>query len=135
MKINIIFLLFFSCFFSLGLYAQELEKIVIKKEKTFLYRGVNQEVSDWYLHFGKDSIVLLANLTIPQDEIENWFEIRKDSDNIFRGKITENQFQTITFIKRNDQETSMSFYLNFEEKDRLILTSIEHQISYNFLKK
>jgi hypothetical protein len=131
MKIKLIFLFFAMIFFNQNLSAQEVESIVLKKEQTLLYKGLNQEVMDWYV-FMEDSIILLSNLTIAQDEIENWFKIRKDSDNIFRGNIMGNQFKTITFIKRNDEETSLSFYLNFEGKDKLILTSIDDGLVYIF---
>jgi hypothetical protein len=131
MKISyFLFLLFFIANTS---YGQE-EKITIQlqKEKNAIYKGQNEEVKDWYLCIDSDSICYLANLTIPEEEIENWFEIRKNSNNIFKGKIEGFQYATVNLTKDNDQETSMAFYINYEGKMRVVLTSISDGLVYIF---
>ncbi len=128
-------IIFFILFLNSSAFSQE-EKITIqlKKEKNTIYKGQNEEVKDWYLCIDSDSICYLANLIIPEEEIENWFEIRKNSNNIFKGKIEGFQYATLNFIKENDQETNLAFYINFEGKMNVVLTSISDGLVYIFTR-
>ncbi len=136
MKMNkIILFLFFGLFFQMKVFSQEVQTITISKEKTQIFQGVNEELVNWYFFIDSDSLCYLANLTIPYDEIENWFITRKNSNNIFKGKIDLSQYSTLTLTKDNDQQTSMNFYVEYESKIKLFLVSIEDGLVYEFLKK
>ncbi|MES2587683.1 MAG: hypothetical protein V4622_01810 [Bacteroidota bacterium] len=128
-------LVFFALFLNFQIFSQEVQTIVIKKEKTLLFQGVNEEVVNWYFFIDSDSLCYLANLTIPFEEIENWFISRKNSNNIFKGKIDLGQYSTLTLTKDNDQETSMNFYVEYESESKLFLVSIEDGLVYEFMKK
>lgn len=135
MRINLILLVVLLMNFHF-FQAQEIEKIKIKKENSFLFQGESQEIQDWYIFIDLDSIWYLANLTIPENEVKDWFDKRKNSQNIFKGEASIMEFKTINFTKENDFETNLDFYINLsEDKMKLILTSIQDGRVYRFYKK
>ncbi len=117
------------------LFCQEVKTIKISKENTQLFKGVSEELSSWYFFLDSDSICYLAELKIPEEEIINWFEVRKNSNNIFKGKVEFGQYPTLTLTKDNDAETRMNFYVIFEGKNQLNLSSTEDGKNYEFIEK
>jgi hypothetical protein len=131
MKIKIsLFTILFSAFF----YSQEVETINLSKSKSELFRGVNEDITNWYLYFDNE-FCYLANLELNESDVKNWFEKRKNSQNIFKGKISEQQYKTILFEKENEPETKMNFYIEIQGKDKLILTNIDDTRVYIFDRK
>lgn len=132
---NRIFLIGFLLTASMA-YSQEKETIVISKNNTHLFQGSSQEVSNWYLYMDGDKTWYLANVKISAAEAKDWFEKRKDSDNIFKGLMANGAYATITFSKENDPETLLQFYVKFEREDNkirsIILTSIDDGNNYVF---
>ena len=131
----LLFLFFICAILTDNLFSQEVKTIKISKENTQLYQGLSEELSSWYFFLDSDSICYLAELKIPEEEIKNWFETRKNSNNIFKGKIEFGQYPTLMLTKDNDAETRMNFYVVFEGKNRLNLNSAEDGLVYEFIKK
>lgn len=103
-----------------------------KKVPTVLYVGMQQEVADWYLFIDEDKVWHLANLTIPQAEVQVWFEKRKDSQNILKGVLEKGSYQTISLKRENEVNVELNFYVKFEANGHLVLTSIEDGKNYHF---
>jgi hypothetical protein len=113
----------------------QIETIKLNRKNPSLYIGQGQEIENWYFFIDTSSICYLANLEIPQEEVEEWFNKRKNSNNIFKGAIEHGQFKTLSLTKDNDVEISMNFYLYFDEKQNLILTAIDDNRQYVFYRK
>ncbi|MGV3630990.1 MAG: hypothetical protein ACO1O6_07280 [Bacteroidota bacterium] len=128
-------LLFFLLALSLGGFAQDdsVQTIVISKTGAKLYRGTDSEVQNWYFYIDEAGYSYLANLDIPEEEISNWFENRKNSDNIFKSDRYTEDGMPIFLKKTNEPDVVLSFQVFIEENSLLILNQ-EDQMQYNFVK-
>lgn len=131
MKNNLlIVLLYFCC----SVYGQEKETINIKKEKTDLFKGVEEDIQNWYL-FVEGNFCYLANLTIAESEVKSWFETKKGSQNIFKGEINFQQYSTLIMMKENEPDVQLKFYLEIQDKMHIKLTNMDDTKVYTFVKK
>jgi hypothetical protein len=136
------FLLIIIVLFSFNLLnSQEIETIQIKKNKSTLYRGINHElniehnqnIENWYFYMDNE-FCYMANLHISENEVLDWFEKRKNSQNIFKGELINQQYQTIILMKENEPELRLNFYIEFQAKDTIKLTNIDDTRVYLFVK-
>lgn len=136
------FLLIIIVLFSFNLLnSQEIETIQIKKNKSTLYRGKNHElniehnqnIQNWYFYMDNE-FCYMANLDISENEVLDWFEKRKNSQNIFKGELINQQYQTIILMKENEPELRLNFYIEFQAKDTIKLTNIDDTRVYLFVK-
>lgn len=131
MKNNLVVL--FLCFSSL-IYGQEKETITLKKDKVDLFKGVEPEIEEWYL-FIEGNFCYLANLTIAESEVKSWFEMKKNSQNIFKGELILQQYSTLVLMKENEPDTQLKFYVELQDKTHLKLINMDDTKVYTFLKK
>ncbi|TNE52761.1 MAG: hypothetical protein EP338_14070 [Bacteroidetes bacterium] len=129
--LSLLFLLFSLTCFSQG----DVEKIKISGKKGELFVGIQQEIYDWYLYHDVDGMWYLANLQIPEKEVRAWFEKRKNSQNIFRGRIENGLYPTLRMIKENEVGTDLKFYVKREKDGKVVLTSVEDAKIYVFSPK
>lgn len=118
----------------LSSFSQEKETIQLKKNKATLYQGVENEISNWYLYI-EDDFCYLANLELPPSEIITWFEQRKNSQNIFKGEVQFQQYQTLILMKENEPDVKLNFYLEIQDKNTVKLTNMDDTKVYTFVKK
>lgn len=132
-------LLIAALIISLASAAQGTETIVIAKNNSELFRGTSQEVNNWLLYMDSDKNWYLANITVPDNEAKEWFEKRKDSDNIFKGFIENGMYPTMSLSKKNEPETLLQFYVKYEREGSkiraIILTSIGDGNNYVFERR
>lgn len=129
---NKLFLFFISIsFFSYG--QEEVETIQLSKQENYVFQGSDQEIKDWYLYLDQSGIVFLANLSIPPKEVQAWFEKRKDSQTMYRGRINGLGIKTLILNRADDIESQLSFYVKLKAKDRIVLESMSDAITYTFL--
>ena len=122
--------------FASSLMGQEIEHIhVAKKKNTKLYAGSQQEVADWFIYIDENKKWYLANLTLPKNEVNDWFIKRKNSNNIFKGVLENGMYPTLRFSKENEVNVVLNFYVKFEKNDRIILTSVDDGNNYLFDKQ
>lgn len=117
---KIISLIAFSFFIFSVSYAQKTVKI--RKENTLLYKGIEAKIDDWYI-FKKGQTYYLCPLNLPEKEVIVWFEKRINSQNIYKGFLSETQYAILSFRKENDPTDVINFYCKqLEEKLELIST-------------
>jgi hypothetical protein len=116
------------------IYGQEKETINLKKEKTDLFRGVEEDIQNWYL-FVEGNFCYLANLTISESEVKSWFETKKGSQNIFKGELIFQQYSTVILMKDNEPDVKLKFYIEIQDKTHLKLTNMDDTKVYTFVKK
>jgi len=127
----------FFLFFTVVLVAfqcqsQGIETVKIAKEKSLLFRGVSQEIRDYYLYCDEQGVFYLASLKIAQNEIENWFITRKDSQNIYKGILQAGQYKTLDLTKANEPGIPLNFYFETKEENLIELISIDDGKLYQF---
>ncbi len=122
-------------------YSQEKETVTIQKSNYKLYRGVLAETKSWYLLTDTDGNYYLANLDRPNETVYEWFVRFKDSQNIYKASIFQeeemqgsgvNTYKTLHFSKPNDTVDILNFYLDKTSKNTNILTSLIDGIVYCF---
>ena len=101
--------------------AQEVETVHLKKGETFLFKGISQEIRDWYVYIDEAQNYYLANLLIETSEVNQWFVQRKDSQNIYKGIPEIGQYKTISFAKENEPGASLTFYFERKKQDEIEL--------------
>lgn len=128
MKITILFLLFLPMI----AFSQDVETVKISKSQTWLFRGQGQEIGNCYLYMDEAGAVYFATLSISQSEVNQWFNARKDSQNIYKGMLQNGQYKTLTLVKDNEPGMPLSFYYERKEKSEIQLVSIEDGRVYVF---
>lgn len=129
---KLLYVLFFELI-ALPVFSQEeVETVKIRKSNTYLYKGIEETVQNVYIYIDAEGTFFLVNLDLSIAEARNWFEKRKDSQNIFKAKMEMQQYQTLRFVKDNEPEASISFYLEKKEKNMFQLTTIEENQVYTF---
>lgn len=131
---RLIILLNLMVFLSFQCNSQVVETVKIAKEKTFLFKGVSQEIRDYYLYRDEQGIYYLASLKIAQSEVENWFISRKDSQNIYKGILQDGQYKILDLTKENEPGIPLNFYFEMKEGNLVELISIEDGKLYQFSK-
>jgi hypothetical protein len=133
MKISLFFIVTFSLFYSYT-FGQEVETIKIKKQKNLLFKGADQKIQDWYLFYDNDSTFYMANLKIDISEVENWFEKRKNSQNIYKGRMNYGRYETMTLAKENEPMNDLRFYVKRDKIGVIELISMDDGFIYIFQK-
>ncbi|TXI83378.1 MAG: hypothetical protein E6Q37_10440 [Crocinitomicaceae bacterium] len=110
----------------------DVETVKIRKSNSFLYRGMEEEVKNVYIYIDHEGTFYLVNLDLPVAEARAWFEKRKDSQNIYKARMEQQQYQTLLFIKENEPGTRLSFYLEKKDRNAFQLTTIEDNQVYTF---
>lgn len=129
---KILFLILLG-FFSFHAFSQEeVETVKIRKSNTYLYKGIEESVQQVYIYIDQEGTFYLVNLDMPTAEVRSWFEKRKDSQNILKAKMEMQQYQTLRFMKDNEPESSVSFYLEKKDKNMFQLTTIEDNQVFTF---
>jgi len=138
MKIRILFILYF---FTFSVFAQEVETINIVKHDYELYRGVLEETASWYLFEDLDGKYYLANIDPAIDDVHQWFKRFKNSMNIYKSvneltdsfnEIGGNLYRSLVFVKENEPENRLSFYIEKPKKTSVVLISIKDNNSFMF---
>lgn len=138
MKIRILFVL---CFLTFSAYTQEIETINIIKKDYKLYRGVLKETNAWYLFEDLNGRYYLANIDPAISDIHLWFERFKSSLNIYKSvnnssetlnEIGGNMYRSLVFMRENDPENRLSFYIEKPEKTTIVLISISDNNIFTF---
>jgi hypothetical protein len=94
-----------------NLSAQEkIETVKIAKNESFLFRGQGQEISNGYLYVDEDGFFYFVVLTISQTEVLNWFQQRKDSQNVYKGILQNGQYKTLALALENEPGEPIDFY-------------------------
>ena len=134
-------LLFLFLMTHITVFSQEKETVVIQKSNYQLYRGVVAETKSWYLLTDTDGDYYLANLDRPNETVYEWFVRFKDSQNIYKASVFQEQgiqgigmntYKTLHFSKANDTVDVLNFYLDKTSKNTIILTSLTDGIVYCF---
>lgn len=128
MRITILFLFLFP----LLAMSQEVETVKISKSETWLFRGQSQEIRSCYIYVDREGVFFMATPNIHQSEVSNWFELRKDSQNIYKGLLQNGQYKTLTLTKENEPGMLLSFYFERKEKTEIQLVSLEDGRVYIF---
>lgn len=126
MKIKLLFYFLICC---VGLSFSQ-QTVKIRKENTQLYKGAEGEISNWYIY--KSGLYFyLCPLNISKTEVEDWFKKRMNSQNIYKGQISEGQNTILSFRKENDPSDIVKFYYK-KVKNKLELISSVDGKSYTF---
>ena len=107
--------------------------IVISKVTTKVYRGTDPDIMSWYFFIDETGYSYLANLEIPEEEVENWFESRKNSENIFKSNTLTEDKALIFLSKRNEPDVVLTFKV-FVEGNKLLIFNMDDEKYYNFEK-
>jgi hypothetical protein len=128
-------LLFFLLLIAFGGFAQQdsVQTIVISKVKAKLFRGTDTETLNWYFYIDEAGYAYLANLEIPEEEVADWFNMRKNSDNIFKSNNLIEQGIPVFLKKTNEPDVILNFQV-FIEENKLLIVNMEDQSDYNFIK-
>lgn len=127
------FIVILGMFVSTVMFAQdEVETVRLVKQQEVVYRGVEQEIRDWYVYMDAGGVVLLANLSIPAQEVAAWFEKRKDSQSLYRGRITGLGIQTLVLRRNESVEDQLTFYVREKGGQQVVFQSMEDGIVYTF---
>lgn len=108
----------------LCVYAQEVETVKISKRQPRLFKGKSQEISDCYIYVDVNGMFYMASLPVMQREANQWFEKRKDSQNVYKAILQEGQYRTLTFVKETDPSNPLTFYFETREKSEIQLISM-----------
>ena len=104
----------------------QVESVKIDKPQTYLFRGEGQEMRNCYLYIDSEGIYYLVNLTtVAQSEVAQWFEKRKNSQNIYKGTVESGQYKTLSLVKDDEQGASISFYYERKERSEIQLISLQ----------
>gem|GEM_PF-2615204 len=111
---------------------EAVETVRISKNKSFVYRGINQEVVNWFVYIDENGIFYLVNVQLPDSEIEAWCRLRKNSQNIYKGTKDNGVYQTLVLEKENDPGQTLRFYVQTHNSKMLQLISMDDSKPYNF---
>lgn len=111
---------------------EDVETVRIRKSNAYLYRGQEESVKNVYIYVDHEGTFYLVNLDLPVAEARTWFEKRKDSQNIYKARMEQQQYQTLLFVKENEPGTNLSFYLEKKDRNKFQLTTIEDNQVYTF---
>jgi hypothetical protein len=116
-----------------NLSAQEkIETVKIAKNESFLFRGQGQEISNGYLYVDEDGFFYFVVLTISQTEVLNWFQQRKDSQNVYKGILQNGQYKTLALARENEPGEPIVFYFEKKDKESIQLISLDDGKIYDF---
>lgn len=128
-----LFLFIFLGLSSFNLFSQEkIETVKIAKSESFLFRGLGQEISNGYLYIDQEGYFYFVVLTITQSEVLQWFEKRKDSQNVYKGMLQNGQYKTLALTRENEPGEPLVFYFEKKEKEMIQLISLEDGKIYDF---
>ncbi|MCE3295736.1 MAG: hypothetical protein K0R65_1450 [Crocinitomicaceae bacterium] len=130
-KLLLLFLLAFS--FSGMTQQDSVQTIVISKAGTKLYRGTDDEILNWYFYIDETGYSYLANLEIAEEELEKWFETRKNSDNIFKSNTLTEDGALIFLSKVNEPDVVLTFRV-LVEQNKLLIFNMDDEKYYHFEK-
>lgn len=130
MKLFIYMFLAFLPFAGWG--QDEVETVRLEKRQSQLFRGQEQYMRNCYIYIDKEGIFYLVTLSIPPAEVREWFEKRRDSQNIYKGILNNGQYKTLEMVKENEPGISISFYYERKEKTAFQLVSMDDGKAYNF---
>lgn len=129
---NKLLLLLLLPFFVAAQPEEAVETVRISKNKSFVYRGINQEVVNWFVYIDENGIFYLVNVQLPDSEIEAWCRLRKNSQNIYKGTKDNGAYQTLVLEKENDPGQTLRFYVQTHNSKILQLISMDDSKPYNF---
>jgi hypothetical protein len=119
---------------SFNLFSQgNIETVKIAKNESFLFRGQGQEIKDGYLYLDQEGYFYFVVLTISQSDVLNWFEQRKDSQNVYKGMLQNGQYKTLSLSRENEPGEPIVFYFEKKEKEMIQLISLEDGKIYDFI--
>lgn len=129
---NKLLLLFLLPFLAVAQTEDNVETVRISKNKSFVYRGVNQEVANWFVYIDESGVFYLVNLQLPDSEVEAWCRLRKNSQNIYKGTKDAGAYQTLVLEKENDPGQTLRFYVQTHNSKSLQLVSMDDSKPYTF---
>jgi hypothetical protein len=129
---NKLLLLFLFPFLLSAQPPEQVETVRISKNQSFVYKGINQEVRDWFVYVDESGVFYLVNLQLPDVEVEAWCRLRKNSQNIYKGKVNEGAYKTLVLEKENDPGQTLRFYLKTHDSKTLELVSMDDSTPYSF---
>ncbi|MBI2257724.1 MAG: hypothetical protein HYU67_02370 [Flavobacteriia bacterium] len=132
MKNKIIILLLF-CIFIPFVHSQNRDTIQLFKDKKQVFKGVQEEIKNWYIYINGDKL-LLSEIHEEENEIKSWFEKRCDSQNLFQHIGYFRQNDTLFLKKANDSETIIPLILHKINKDSLVVYQTDLKEQYYFKK-
>jgi hypothetical protein len=119
---------------SFNLFSQgNIETVKIAKNESFLFRGQGQEIKDGYLYLDQEGYFYFVVLTISETDVLNWFEQRKDSQNVYKGMLQNGQYKTLSLSRENEPSEPIVFYFEKKEKEMIQLISLEDGKIYDFM--
>jgi hypothetical protein len=111
---------------------EKIETVKIAKNESFLFRGQGQEISNGYLYVDEDGFFYFVVLTISQTEVLNWFQQRKDSQNVYKGILQNGQYKTLALTRENEPGEPIVFYFEKKDKESIQLISLDDGKIYDF---
>lgn len=137
MRINLFLFLLIIPFVS---FCQEVETIKIVKKEYKLYQGVLKETKTWYLFEDLEGKYYLANIDPAIDNIDLWFKRFKNSMNIYKtinelesgNEVGGNMYRSLVFVKDNDPENRLSFYIEKPNNESIVLISLKDNSVFMF---
>ncbi len=133
MRIKLLFLFLLVLGFNASAQRDSVQTIVISKGGAKLFRGTEAKTESWYFYIDEEGYSYMANLELPEEEIAEWFEKRKNSDNIFRSDRQTVDELDIVLRKNNEPDVILHFQV-FIEQNKLLIVNLEDQDKYNFAK-
>lgn len=118
-------------FIGLTLQLSGQDSIKIRSGKPKLYQGSSHEIAAWYLYFAEGMYYLTKLPNKKSNEVSEWFEKRKDSQNIYKGKIFEGKNTTLSLAKENNSAEKLNFYFHKSE-DVIVLISTVDGVKFRF---
>ncbi|SFT90919.1 hypothetical protein SAMN05216474_3104 [Lishizhenia tianjinensis] len=124
-------LLLLLLFIGLSLNLSSQDTIKIRAAKPKLYQGVSTEIASWYLYFSNEVYYLCKLPNKRTKEAMDWFEKRKDSQNVYKGSLYEGKDTTLTLSKENNSSEKLKFYFH-QGEGVIVLVSTTDGVKFKF---
>lgn len=118
MKNNLLFL--FLLLISSTSFSQT-DTIRIRKLETVVYRCGNPTAKDWYIYKSEETF-FLANVHLPESEVQLWFERYINSQNLLQSKIILRQGKDFFQFEQPNNPESRLYFEIIRMSDLEILT-------------
>ena len=101
------------------------DTIRIRKMETSVFRCTNKTASSWFL-YKSEAQYFLANVYLPENELQYWFERYMNSQNLLQSKVIKRQGKEFfQFEQPNNPETRLYFEILLISDLEILTRSIE----------